>query len=60
MSKKLIDGEVILHEQGQTNIWYRLEYKDTDGKEQTCISYGKDIEKACQKQGIDWLGGRRN
>ena len=41
------------------NIWYLIDYIDEQGKERTTIQYVKDIEKACQKKGIDWLSEAR-
>lgn len=56
--KRLINAEVITRSEKfglGTDIWYSIDYKSSEGLIRNTIQYGKDIEEACQKIGIDWL-----
>lgn len=55
--KRLINAEVVTRSEKLglgTNIWYSIDYEE-QGIIRHTIQYGKDIEEACQKMGIDWL-----
>jgi len=56
--KRIISAEVIQRSFGLglgENIWYRIDYIDEQGNRLSTVQYGRDIEEACQKKGIDWL-----
>lgn len=55
--KRLINAKVITRSEKLglgTNIWYSIDY-EKQGIIKHTIQYGKHIEEACQKIGIDWL-----
>ena len=58
MKKLLLNAEVLERSfklgLGE-DIWYNLDYQDTDGKARNTVQYGKDVDEACRKLGIDWL-----